>query len=522
MGTEETTAAELAALTIVSPPAKTKYELGEALDLTGLTVRAEYRDGTAEYLDNSVLTVTGYDPNLRGESVVTVAYQDVSATFEVTVAWSSPDGGYRVRLIVDGEAIVLHDLAEQIVLIDPVLELEENTSGSLTFQAPPDNPGWAKLEPMRGEIRVERVTNEAVFRGRIVSVTTDFWKMREVVCEGSLGYLADRQIAPCTFEAASPELLFQSAVAAHNAGASDEHTFTAGAVSVAGETRDVVVEEYTDVLTFVRESLLETVGGYLDLPPGEPLLTIRYRDEDDRDVGSQIIEFGENLLDYAHERDGAPLATVCIPLGAVVTDEDGNESEVTIESLTGGFAYIEDAEAVAKYGRIERVVTWDWVQSPATLLAKAQKWLSQAKSGDLTLTVTAIDLSLLDVSISRLRLSQSVRVVSAPHGIDRLLPVTAMTVHLTEPERDTVTLGVRRETLTEFTRKKDRETAAQARRHGGSSSGGSSSGGGSGGGCSCGDGGGSSGGIKVESVTALPGSPDPDTLYLIQGGVEVL
>ena len=67
----------------VEGPDKTEYELGEELDLTGLTVVANYNDGTTETVTG--YEVSGFDSTAAGEKTVTVTYQDKTATFTVTV-----------------------------------------------------------------------------------------------------------------------------------------------------------------------------------------------------------------------------------------------------------------------------------------------------------------------------------------------------------------------------------------------------------------------------------------------------
>ena len=69
---------------------KTEYELGEALDLSGLTVTAVYSDGTRTEIPagEDGYTVSGYDPNAVGPQTVTVSYGRKTAEFTVTVTAS--------------------------------------------------------------------------------------------------------------------------------------------------------------------------------------------------------------------------------------------------------------------------------------------------------------------------------------------------------------------------------------------------------------------------------------------------
>lgn len=90
-------------LDIASKPTKTTYEIGEKLDLTGLKVKAVYTSGdkvvkeidldqaTEESPDG--YTVSGFDSTVAGEKTLTVSYNGVSATFNVTVKSASVTPG---------------------------------------------------------------------------------------------------------------------------------------------------------------------------------------------------------------------------------------------------------------------------------------------------------------------------------------------------------------------------------------------------------------------------------------------
>ena len=65
---------------------KTEYVLGEALDLSGIEIYANWSDNTRTKLDlDSEVTVSGYDPNTRGMQTITFQYKAIKATISVTV-----------------------------------------------------------------------------------------------------------------------------------------------------------------------------------------------------------------------------------------------------------------------------------------------------------------------------------------------------------------------------------------------------------------------------------------------------
>ena len=62
-------------------------------------------------------------------------------------------------------------------------------------------------------------------------------------------------------------------------------------------------------------------------------------------------------------------------------------------------------------------------------------------SEDITLELSAVDLSMLDNTIEDIRLYDQVRVISPYHDLDQYFPVTSVELDLAEPQNDTFTLG---------------------------------------------------------------------------------
>jgi uncharacterized protein YkuJ len=73
------------ALSVDRPPTKTKYELGEALDTTGIRILGTWPGHSMSLVNNSRLKITGYDPLRAGEQKITVTVAGQSDSFTVTV-----------------------------------------------------------------------------------------------------------------------------------------------------------------------------------------------------------------------------------------------------------------------------------------------------------------------------------------------------------------------------------------------------------------------------------------------------
>ncbi|MDR3130894.1 MAG: leucine-rich repeat protein [Treponema sp.] len=79
---------------------KTQYELGEELDPSGLVVTGTWSDGTTAQIDLEDCEISGYDSNAVGGQILTVTFEDKSASFTVAVA--EPPGAVLQSIEISG------------------------------------------------------------------------------------------------------------------------------------------------------------------------------------------------------------------------------------------------------------------------------------------------------------------------------------------------------------------------------------------------------------------------------------
>ena len=75
---------ELTDISLVSPPNKTTYAVGESLDLTGLVIRLTYNDGSSVNIAEG-FSISGFSPDEPGEQKIKIKYQGKTVRFTVTV-----------------------------------------------------------------------------------------------------------------------------------------------------------------------------------------------------------------------------------------------------------------------------------------------------------------------------------------------------------------------------------------------------------------------------------------------------
>jgi hypothetical protein len=338
---------------------------------------------------------------------------------------------------VDGQEIyspALFDAPEQ-QLLSISLQLEIDTAGSLSFTIPPTHTAHGSIHKLKSIVTMEWDGKE-IFRGRVLEEKADAYNQIEVYCEGDLSYLLDSVQRPFTFESITARAYIEQAIENHNAQVEEYKRFTLGDFSALTDDAEIPLESdgYTDTLSAIR-AVLEPHEGYLftRYENGTRYLDFvtAYAEE------GQTIEFGVNLVDLDNQTAAGELCTVLLPIGAML--DDG--TTVTIESVNNGKDTIENAEAIAQYGRIVKTYAFDDVQDPAELLEKAREKLDSMAFVE-TLILQAVDMHLLDEEKGIILPGRRVLIHTTPHGFDNQRKVcTAVDLDPENPEKATYTFG---------------------------------------------------------------------------------
>ena len=342
----------------------------------------------------------------------------------------------------DGKLLYSPELIDDgYKLISPRMHLEINAAGSLDFTMPPCNVLYDEVMKMKSIITVEQ-DGEVVFRGRIFEESVDTFKQRRIYCEGDLSFLLDSLQGPATFTGTQFDL-FSQLIASHNAQMDDEKQFALGDVSGldAEETFSFTSSAYSDTMTMVQTYIIDLFGGYIQTRTEGGVHYIDYVDGFN-DECSQTIEFGVNLLNFESQINAQELCTVLVPLGA--TGEDS--AALTIASVNDGKVYIENTEAVERFGRVYRTYTWENVTDPEELKELGIEYMNGAGIPE-TLTITAVDMHLLDVDVEKIRNGRMVHLKSKPHGLDKKKVCASIDADLENGDQTVFTFGLPRQML---------------------------------------------------------------------------
>ena len=360
------------------------------------------------------------------------------------------------------DGYILHDvrLDKTYRVIDPCCELELNTAGKLSFKIAPSHPYYDKINKLSSVITLTQ-DGEWIFSGRVLNDETDFRNIKTVEVEGELSYLVDSNQRTDEFHEISVYDYFSTIIEKHNEMVEDKKKFRVGLVTVTDPNDSLYrISNYENTLQTIQDKLIDKLGGYVRIRHTVEGVLIDYI-SDYENVNNQEINFGKNLLDLTKYVNGEDICTAIIPLGARLTNEDetetiseegsSSEERLTIKSVNNGVDYVFDEEAVALYGWIFNVVTWDDVTVADNLLRKAKQELSSRRLLSIRLELNAIDLHLLDVDIERIKLGDKIRVVSEPHGVNQYMTVSSMTINIEDPAQNSICLGHSMTTLTDIT-----------------------------------------------------------------------
>lgn len=390
-------------------------------------------------------------------------------------------------------------------ILNPKLTLELNKAGSLTFILPPNNLMYNNIKKLKSVITVLK-DDEEIFRGRVLNDKKDFYKRKEVYCEGELAYLNDSVQRPYAFSGSVRDL-FKKYIDTHNSEVDDNAKFEFGIVtiedidvpqehiekiytllknepsdwnveftkyyrksgdryiSVVGTTAPEWIDntfyyyngeavasitktekentDYSYTVDEIMKQLIDEFGGYLRIRHENGK---RYLDYVSR-YGSnseQVIMCGENMLDLSEHISAENLITCLIPYGAEFRGE-----KTTISKVNGGRDYITNPVAIEVFGKIWGYQDWSDVDNPQKLYNKAVEYLNKNIEMSVSLSVSAVDLNLIDVNVERIKLGDSIRVVSIEHGLDAFFLCSKIDLNLWEADKSSYTMGYSFNAMTE-------------------------------------------------------------------------
>lgn len=362
---------------------------------------------------------------------------------------------------VYGDGICIYNdlcLAGAVNALTPKLNLADNTAGTLEITLPVGNAGYDKLERLSSEIVVKR-DNEEIWAGRIISEKKNFQNSRILTCEGELAYFNDTTQPPTEYNDVYVYDFLDAILYEHNSKVAEDKQVEIGSITVGNDTISRITNNET-TMEAISDHLIDKLGGHIRIRRvyDEEGTIHRYLDylADYPNTNGQTIRFEQNLLDFTRNWDMSEYATVIMPRGAKLDTSpiESVDAYLDVSSVNGGSRYVTNEDAIKMYGWIELVVDWEDITDPSELLQKAKDYLADEQFDDVIIEVSAVDLRYLSKDVQSINLLDNVRCISRPHGMDKVFPVTQLSIQLDSAENSTYTLGdtVKENSLTASTR----------------------------------------------------------------------
>lgn len=395
----------------------------------------------------------------------------------------------------DAELLIYQPGNKNGTVLSPKLTREVSKGGSLTFTMTREHPMYEMLQKMSTVVVVKQDGKET-WRGRIFSHEADWYNNRAVYCEGALSFFNDSCVTPFNYEGTLKEFL-QHLIDVHNAQVGQKmKMFELGTVTAALGDQVVhfgdadqygVGEDYGKVWDIIDKLMLKVFGGYayctFDAATGYNVLNYCDQAVEEKRVTAQKIEYGVNLLDLIEKTDTNGLYTRIYPVGnkhtvketrwkykfkwlpgglGKYTDEheerygimDTDSATIQKYLPPSGYrydledGYIENTDAVKKFGVIARIVEFDTDSANDTFAAGVQA-LQQNHLMVTSYTIKAVDLVDAGEDTERLTFACYAHILSAPHSVDAIMLCSKLTEPLDHPEKKEYSFGMTRRTLTD-------------------------------------------------------------------------
>lgn len=338
-----------------------------------------------------------------------------------------------------------HPNSRECNVVSAKIHEELNDAGYMEITIPYTNPMYDDIQERNGSIIVYKDSVE-MWYGQVRDISVDFSKNKTIYIVGEMSYLNDTVQPQRIIEGSKSEVL-QEIINHHNSMCGPGKEFELGAIGNNANGHKKIVTNWEYSLDAIRNHLCGD----------EEYIRIKHKKKNNKDVrtieimplesygkrSTQNIMFGDNLLDYVEESSGEKIATVCIPLGATLEEGgiDDYENYITCESANNGKNYVELPQAINRLGRITKVVHFNVLTDPKALVTAATNYLQNSQYAQLSLELSAVDLSILHNDIDNYSVGDYIRAICEPMGMDAWFPIREKETDIINIANNTIKVG---------------------------------------------------------------------------------
>lgn len=372
---------------------------------------------------------------------------------------------YQITINNNGERQILHTVdpnSTQRVAAGKFKEYVGITP-SMALTISPQNACYQMLHDRCTNVELKNTeTGEVEFEGYLLkspeSMTSKGLLQKKPTFEGFLGYLNDsvQDYHNYTDQDALPAQFLQSLLDHHNAMTEEQKHIYLGMVN-AGQGGSKTTA-YRSTLAEIKENLIGRFGGELRVRRGNDgrLLLDYLTSATNGSTADTIVMLGHNLRSLSIESDTANLITRLMPLGAQLSESGDSAERLTIigavdpdDGHTYEVPYIDDPEAIARYGVIVGTAEFDNITVKENLVACGKAYLAENNRVKKHFAASVLDIS----GKGAIRCGNTYRFRSELMGLDENLRLLGRTVDILNPYTPEVEIGDKNAKITDMTAK---------------------------------------------------------------------
>ena len=325
---------------------------------------------------------------------------------------------------------------------------------SFSFTIPPVNPLFSsELHDRKDVISVKNIlTNKMEFEGVLMfheqSMDSSGKLCIKASAEGFLGYLCDSIQLYRHYENTTAVDFLTSLLEIHNSQVSAEKKLYLGVCDITNaDYTGSKTTSYRTTLEEIRVNLIERIGGEIQVRKVGDRLYLDYLERIGME-SSTAVELAKNMKSLDVKTDSANIITRLIPLGTQINDETAER--LTIESVNDGKPYIDDENAIEKFGIIVGTAEFDDITLPENLLASAKEYLRNNNRILKSYEAQILDLSILYGSHQSIECGNTYTFRNAFFGLDEPLRIMKKTTDIYKPYSPVVQIGDKTESITDI------------------------------------------------------------------------
>ena len=322
------------------------------------------------------------------------------------------------------------------------LPLKEDTAGvgTLIFKLYPNNQGYNLIEEFKTYVKIKDLRDNSIrFSGRIIKIEDKMDSggqiYKDVTCENALGFLNDTKERCSSYYGNNGSSFITQILNTHNNKVNDEHK----KIYLGNCNINIGITHTCDFKTTLAEILqtVEDYGGYIRVREVNNKRYLDWVTQLENDIIQ--VDLGINMKEIVKSNNIFDIGTRIIPLGA---------NHLTIESVNGGKDYIDDPDAISKYGIIEKTVEYSDIENASELKTKCINELHNYTRAEYTLSTSAIDLSYkTGISKDRYKLGSPLHIRNRFMQIDDTYIVNSISLDLLVPYNPTLEISKRKTSL---------------------------------------------------------------------------